>query len=251
MNDKHMTPIDEMRLVLTVDDFDYATAFFRDSLGLKQVAAFENDGGHGVLLDAGRATLEIFDHVQARAIDEIEVGRRVAGQVRVAFRTADSELAANKLVAAGAELIAGPVMTPWRDRNVRLMGPEGVQLTLFTPTVEQPGAMVDSDYLVFNRDELTDSELQGIEAGGVTSLIFIDSRPGEGPRLHRHPYHEIFIVLEGRTTFTVGTQSLAAGAGQIVVVRPGVAHKFVNSGTGPLRQLDIHASSEFITEWLE
>jgi hypothetical protein len=69
---------------------------------------------------------------QARAIDEIEVGRRVAGRVRIAFRSSDSESAANTLAAAGAEILAGPITTPWRDRNVRLLGPEGIQLTLFT-----------------------------------------------------------------------------------------------------------------------
>jgi catechol 2,3-dioxygenase-like lactoylglutathione lyase family enzyme len=128
--------IKELRLVLTVDDFAHATTFFRDALGLQQVASWENDGGHGVLLDAGRATLEIFDQAQAHAIDNIEVGRRVAGQVRVAFQTSDSEAAAKRLAAAGAEILAGPLITPWRDRNVRLLGPEGIQLTLFTPPEE-------------------------------------------------------------------------------------------------------------------
>jgi catechol 2,3-dioxygenase-like lactoylglutathione lyase family enzyme len=130
--------IKELRLVLTVDDFDQATAFFRDALGLQQVASWENDGGHGVLLEAGRATLEIFDQAQAKAIDNIEVGRRVAGQVRVAFQCSDIEAAANRLASAGAEILAGPVVTPWGDRNVRLTGPDGIQLTLFTPPEEQP-----------------------------------------------------------------------------------------------------------------
>ena len=115
-----------------------------------------------------------------------------------------------------------------------------------------PRADIEPDYMVFERDQLTDAELQGHEADGVNvSLIFVDNGPGQGPRLHRHPYHEIFIILEGQTTFTVGSVALEAGAGQIVVVRPGVAHKFVNSGSGRLRQIDIHASSTFITEWLE
>jgi catechol 2,3-dioxygenase-like lactoylglutathione lyase family enzyme len=127
-------PSNELRLVLTVDYFDQATAFFRDALGLKQVAAWENGGGHALLLDVGRATLEIFDQAQARAIDEIEVGRRVAGQVRVAFQTSNSESTANNLVTAGAKILGGPVLTPWGHRNVRLQGPEGVQLTLFTPS---------------------------------------------------------------------------------------------------------------------
>lgn len=124
---------DELRLVLTVDDFDNAVKFFRDHLGLRQLAVWENDGGHAVLLDGGRATLEVFDQAQAQAIDEIEVGRRVAGPVRIAFRTPNSEAVASELVHAGAEILGGPVTTPWGDRNVRLAGPEGIQLTLFTP----------------------------------------------------------------------------------------------------------------------
>jgi methylmalonyl-CoA/ethylmalonyl-CoA epimerase len=123
----------ELRLVLTMEDFDQAVAFFRDALGLKQLAVWENDGGHAVLLDAGRATLEIFDEAQARAIDHIEVGRRVAGKVRVAFQTPDSESVADDLANAGAQILGGPVITPWGDRNVRVAGPEGIQLTLFTP----------------------------------------------------------------------------------------------------------------------
>src|SRR5690348_4084849 len=99
----------ELRLVLTVTDFDGAIAFFRDALGLPQLAAWENEGGHAVLLDAGQATLEIFDEAQARAIDQIEVGRRVAGQVRVAFQVADGEKVAGDLAAAGASLLGGPV----------------------------------------------------------------------------------------------------------------------------------------------
>jgi catechol 2,3-dioxygenase-like lactoylglutathione lyase family enzyme len=130
--------IKELRLVLTVDDFDQATAFFRDALGLKQVTSWENDGGHGVLLEAGRATLEIFDQAQAQAIDNIEVGKRVAGQIRVAFQTSDSVTVAKRLASAGAEILAGPVVTPWGDRNVRLAGPDGIQVTLFTPPGEQP-----------------------------------------------------------------------------------------------------------------
>lgn len=126
----------ELRLVLTMSDFDRAVAFFRDGLGMRQLAVFSNDGGRVVLLDAGRATVEIADEKQAAAIDRIEVGRRVAGQVRVAFEVPDSESAARDLVDAGGEIIAGPVLTPWGDRNVRVHGPEGVQLTLFTPATE-------------------------------------------------------------------------------------------------------------------
>jgi len=83
------------------------------------------------------------------------------------------------------------------------------------------------------------------------SIIFVDLPPGHGPRLHRHPYAEVFIVQEGTVTFTVGDDTVEAFAGQIVIGPAGVPHKFVNSGTGPLRQIDIHLNDRFITEWLD
>jgi lactoylglutathione lyase len=122
----------ELRLVLTVADFDAARAFYRDALGLDELQAWEADDGRVVILDAGRATLELVDEGQAEAIDQIEVGRRVAGPVRVAFQVGDSAAIAARLVEAGAELIAEPVVTPWNHRNVRLTAPDGTQLTLFT-----------------------------------------------------------------------------------------------------------------------
>ena len=122
----------ELRLVLTVGDFEEAVAFYRDALGLEELPAWEDQEGRVAILAAGRATLELVDEGQAEAIDRLEVGRRVAGPVRVAFQVADSDATAARLVAAGADLIAGPVTTPWNDRNVRLRAPDGTQLTLFS-----------------------------------------------------------------------------------------------------------------------
>ena len=125
--------VKELRLALTVDDFDGALAFYRDTLGLEMRDMWIAEGSRGVLLEAGRATLELFDEGQAAMVDEIEVGRRVAGRVRIAFEGEDSRAAATDLEAAGAELLGGPVETPWHDVNVRLVAPDGMQLTLFTP----------------------------------------------------------------------------------------------------------------------
>jgi catechol 2,3-dioxygenase-like lactoylglutathione lyase family enzyme len=127
-----MGAVEELRVVLTVPDFEAALAFYRDALGLEQLEAWEAEDGHIVLLGAGRATLELVDERQAQAIDRIEVGRRVAGPVRFALEVQDSEATAARLAAAGAEQLADPVVTPWRDRNVRLSAPDGMQLTLFT-----------------------------------------------------------------------------------------------------------------------
>lgn len=123
----------ELRLVITVSDHAGAVAFFRDLLGMPQVASWSDGGGHGVLLDAGAATIEVFDEAQAAAVDRLEAGRRLAGQFRLAVRTEDSAGLARKLEAAGAVILAGPAVTPWGDRNVRLAGPDGIQLTLFEP----------------------------------------------------------------------------------------------------------------------
>jgi catechol 2,3-dioxygenase-like lactoylglutathione lyase family enzyme len=125
--------VKELRLALTVDDFDAALAFYRDTLGLEMRDMWIGERARGVLLEAGRATLELFDEGQAAMVDEIEVGRRVAGTVRLAFEVDDSRAASVRLADAGAELLGGPVETPWHDVNVRVVAPDGMQLTLFTP----------------------------------------------------------------------------------------------------------------------
>jgi methylmalonyl-CoA/ethylmalonyl-CoA epimerase len=127
-----MANVMELRVALTVKDFDQALAFYRDALGLEQIADWSSQSGRVVALDAGRATLELFDDAQAASVDAIEAGRRVSGTVRFALRVADSEDMARRLVAAGAAQVAPPVMTPWGDRNARVRAPDGMQLTLFT-----------------------------------------------------------------------------------------------------------------------
>jgi catechol 2,3-dioxygenase-like lactoylglutathione lyase family enzyme len=128
-----MANVTELRVTLTVVDFAQALAFYRDVLGLQQVADWSSETGRVVALDAGRATLELFDQAQAESVDAIEAGRRVSGAVRFAVRVADSQDMAARLVAAGAEQVAPPVITPWGDRNARVQAPDGMQLTLFTP----------------------------------------------------------------------------------------------------------------------
>jgi methylmalonyl-CoA/ethylmalonyl-CoA epimerase len=116
-----------------VADFDRALAVYRDGLGLTELADWSSEQGRVVLLDAGRATLELFDEPQAEMVDAIEVGRRVSGTVRLALRVVNGAETAGRLVAAGAEQVAAPVTTPWGDRNIRVQAPGGMQLTLFTP----------------------------------------------------------------------------------------------------------------------
>jgi lactoylglutathione lyase len=129
-----VTSVHQLRLVLTVDDFDAAVALYRDALGLEEHEAWEASAEHGriVILEVGRATLELVNEEQAAAIDAIEVGSRAAGPVRIAFEVDDSAATAERLERAGAERLGGPVLTPWNDRNVRIRARDGMQLTLFS-----------------------------------------------------------------------------------------------------------------------
>jgi mannose-6-phosphate isomerase-like protein (cupin superfamily) len=104
---------------------------------------------------------------------------------------------------------------------------------------------------VVDKDELPHSgtahKFEGHRYGDTNvSFFLLDAPPGSGPGLHKHPYEEVFVVQEGQATFTAGDAAFEATAGQIVVVPAGVPHKFVNSGTGPLKQIDIHPSGRMI-----
>ena len=132
-NQPSASTVRELRLVVTAPDYDEALRFYRDVLGMTERGAFSSpDGGQVTILEAGRATLEITDPANAAYIDEVEVGRRVAGHIRVAFEVDDSTSTTAVLADAGATVIAEPTRTPWNSLNSRLDGPAGLQLTLFT-----------------------------------------------------------------------------------------------------------------------
>jgi lactoylglutathione lyase len=129
--------VHELRLVVTAQDFDDALHFYRDVLGLPEREEFiSGEGGRVTILEAGRATLELADPPQAEFIDQVEVGRRVAGHVRVAFQVDDTAAVTRELAAAGADVLAEPRRTPWNSLNARLEAPAGLQLTLFSELAE-------------------------------------------------------------------------------------------------------------------
>lgn len=122
----------QLRLVVEVDDFDTALDFYRDALGLAVEEAIDGeDGERVVILDAGRATLELANAAQRRLIDEVEVGRQVSPRLRVAFEVGDGAGVAEVLAAAGAHVVGAPVVTPWRSLNARLDAPGPLHLTVF------------------------------------------------------------------------------------------------------------------------
>ena len=124
-------PVIELRVAITTEDFDRMVSFYCDGLGMEPSQVWPEDQGRALVLDLGRATLEVFDEKQADTVDQIEVGERVSGQIRFALQVSDLEVAMQGLLAHGAKLVHPPVVTPWGDHNVRLEDPDGMQITLY------------------------------------------------------------------------------------------------------------------------
>ncbi len=110
--------------------------------------------------------------------------------------------------------------------------------------------------LVIKKDDLpgtnTGRKFEGFNFdNSQVSFFIIEAAPGKGAKLHKHPYEEVFINLEGEATFTIGDESIIVNTGEIVVAPPNVPHKFINSGEGILRQVDIHPASKMVQFNLE
>jgi mannose-6-phosphate isomerase-like protein (cupin superfamily) len=111
------------------------------------------------------------------------------------------------------------------------------------------GTIVAFDDLEHSRHS---HEFVGAEHGDVPfSVILVHSRPGVGPKLHRHPYAEVFVVETGQATFRIGDRTVVVERGHVVVSPSGEAHGFTNTGDGELRLTAIHAAGRFTTEWLD
>ncbi len=123
--------VKELRIVLTVDNQEELARFYRDTLGLTVSKEWHEDFGNGIILEAGKASLELIDHKDAEYIDQVEVGKRVAGPVRLAFNVGDQvKTVSEELIKGGAKEVAAPRQAPWSE-VARLAAPDGMQITLF------------------------------------------------------------------------------------------------------------------------
>jgi mannose-6-phosphate isomerase-like protein (cupin superfamily) len=145
----------------------------------------------------------------------------------------------------------------WEKRRETLRAGSATLAPTSTDRREQP--VTDQDHQsgsIIALDELEHSrhshEFVGAEHGDVPfSIILVHSGPGVGPKVHRHPYTEVFVVESGEATFRIGDQTIVVEEGRIVVSPPGEAHGFTNTGSGELRLTAIHGSGRFDTEWLD
>jgi len=121
----------EMRVALTTGEYEKLASFYLEGLGLEPSQVWPEDQGRALVLDLGRATLEIFDEKQADTVDQIEVGQRISGKIRFALQVPDLDAAIERLSSRGATLVHPAVVTPWGDRTARFEDPDGMQITLY------------------------------------------------------------------------------------------------------------------------
>lgn len=124
-------PVMELRVALTTQAFDRLASSYRHGLGLEPFQVWPEDQGRALVLDMGKATLEVFDEKQASTIDQVEAGRRISGQIRFALQVPDLDAAIKRLQAHGATLVHSPIVAPWGDKSVRFQDPDGMQITLY------------------------------------------------------------------------------------------------------------------------
>ncbi|HEY2348120.1 MAG TPA: VOC family protein [Puia sp.] len=133
--------VKELRIILTVDHLDEIIKFYRDVAGLKTSKEWRDASGSGIILEAGKASLELIDNQDAASIDEIEVGRRIAGPVRLALNIGENiEDASERFIAGGAIALADTKQAPW-SKVKRLQDPSGMQFTLF-----ETSTLFDNEY---------------------------------------------------------------------------------------------------------
>jgi predicted enzyme related to lactoylglutathione lyase len=128
------SPILQLRVALTTNDYQRLLNFYQDALGLEPAELWTTETSHGSLFWMGSASLEIFDEAHAAVVDEIEVGQRTAGSIRFALQVPDVYTALERVTAKGAKVVHPPKLTPWGDLNARIEDPDGMQITLFQTT---------------------------------------------------------------------------------------------------------------------
>ena len=195
-------PVRQLRLVVEVEDLDTALAFYRDALGLEVEEAIDGENGERVvILDAGRATLELANPAQKRMIDEVEVGRQVSPRLRVAFEVVDAAATTSRLEEAGATVVAPPVVTPWQSLNARLDAPGPLHITVFQEGVSgresrRSLARLASDERAVLPDWLHALCMHCAQVGSTQRRLMADCRPRRVDRLAilRGAYDKVAFV---------------------------------------------------------
>jgi mannose-6-phosphate isomerase-like protein (cupin superfamily) len=72
------------------------------------------------------------------------------------------------------------------------------------------------------------------DAALLTTTV-VELAPGGQQRVHSHEPEQVYFVLEGRGSMTVGQETAEVGVGDCVFIPSGMPHGLSNRGPGPLR----------------
>jgi hypothetical protein len=124
--------VKELRIILTVENLNEMIKYYTETVGLNISKEWHETTGNGIILEAGKASLEIIDENHASTIDQIEVGKRVAGKVRLALNIGENNIeeASSTFIVDGATKMADIKQAPW-SKVMRISDPSHMQITLF------------------------------------------------------------------------------------------------------------------------
>jgi mannose-6-phosphate isomerase-like protein (cupin superfamily) len=93
-------------------------------------------------------------------------------------------------------------------------------------------------YVTKDRSEIRELMHPAVHGNQALSLAEATVQPGARTALHRHgATEEIYHVVEGAGTMTLGADAFGIAAGDTVCIAPGTPHCVENTGTGALRIL--------------
>jgi len=119
----------EFRVIVEALDFEETVAFYRDTLGLEQVDAWDRPEGKGALLRAGGGVIEVVDRLP-RLPDR--GGAPVARDARLVIQVDDVDAAHRELADAKVRILRGLASQSWGHRTLTFLGPDGLPISLFS-----------------------------------------------------------------------------------------------------------------------
>ena len=89
---------------------------------------------------------------------------------------------------------------------------------------------------------------EGVDYGANASFFVVTSAPGRGAQKHRHPYEEIFVILDGDIEVIVEGEVRMVGGGNIAVIPANSWHEFKNRSDHAALMVNIHPVPKMIQE---
>jgi mannose-6-phosphate isomerase-like protein (cupin superfamily) len=105
------------------------------------------------------------------------------------------------------------------------------------PAAAQIPKLYQSHSLGFRRAMYVDRAMGSVHMG--TGICFLD--PNGAIQLHLHSFEESFYILEGTVLAQMGDKTYTLGPGNFGLIPTGVPHAWRNSGSAPVRWLEMQA----------